>query len=67
MAPRVPQVFPKTNGEWCLLCNCYLQNHTKYDWDASLWACRKPIIDGAKQLGHKVLHLIRTSLQCLAF
>jgi hypothetical protein len=33
----------------------------------SLWACRKPIVDGAKQLGHKVLHLTGTPLQCLAF
>jgi hypothetical protein len=28
----------------------------------SLWACRKPIVDGAKQLGHKVLHPTRTPL-----
>jgi hypothetical protein len=32
----------------------------------SLWACRKPIVDGTKQLGHKVLHLTGTPLQCPA-
>jgi hypothetical protein len=31
-----------------------IENH------ASLWACRKPIVDGAKQLEHKELHLIGT-------